>query len=215
VEVALSEVIYQALCAAFDHLSTAVFILRPDGFILFANHAAKVLLEEGGPVRSSEGYLRGKDRAASDELSRGIEAVLSSTNREHADTEGYELCLSQSPGETQGAIGYLRVLSNADEAAPVIALFITRIGEGGTYGISALAESFGLSKAETRVLEQLIEAQTPSGVAARLNISVSTVKSHMRKIFQKTGTSRQTDLLRLVERFRVPLRNSRSPKDYG
>src|SRR5271166_4400336 len=64
-EIRLNEVVYQALCATFDHLSTAVFILTPDGFILFANQTAKSMLEEGDLIRSAEGYLEGKERALS------------------------------------------------------------------------------------------------------------------------------------------------------
>ncbi len=80
-----------------------------------------------------------------------------------------------------------------------VAIFITEAAEANHHGVDGLAEAFGLSKAETRTLKALAETQDPTEVAARLNIAHSTVKSHLRKIFQKTNTSRQADLLRLVE----------------
>lgn len=209
----MNDMIYHALCGALDHLSAAVLILTPHGFILFANQAAKSMLDEGKVIRSTEGCLQLKERSLGKELYHGIEAVLSGALKGDEDASGYELCLAHSPREATGAVGYLRLLSRSNDAAPMLALFITRVGEAATCSVSALAESFGLSRAEGRVLEQLIEAQTPSAAAARLNLSIYTVKSHMRKIFQKTHTARQSDLLRLVERCRLPLRRPRLPKD--
>ncbi|WP_169309554.1 LuxR C-terminal-related transcriptional regulator [Rhodomicrobium vannielii] len=44
-----------------------------------------------------------------------------------------------------------------------------------------------------------MEAQSLPEVAQRLNLSLPTVKSHMRRILTKTQCSRQADLLRIVE----------------
>ncbi|MBI4724350.1 MAG: helix-turn-helix transcriptional regulator [Rhodomicrobium sp.] len=209
----MDEAMYKTLCAALDELAVAVFILSPDSKVLFANQAGKAMLTDGWPVRCSDGCLHGKDREVSEELACALEAVLQSGEQGQPETGDYEICLAHSLEEKPGAIGYLRGMRPSEDAEPVVALFVTRSGDGGLYSVAALAESFELSKAETKVLKQLIEAHTPAAVAARLNVSIFTVKSHMRKIFQKTNTSGQADLLRLVECFRIPLRSVRSAKD--
>jgi DNA-binding CsgD family transcriptional regulator len=82
-------------------------------------------------------------------------------------------------------------------------------GQASHHGIDGLAEACGLlSNAETRILKALAETQDPTGAAVRLNLALSTVKSHLRKIFEKTNTSRQADLLRLVDCCRTPFRKS-------
>jgi DNA-binding CsgD family transcriptional regulator len=62
----------------------------------------------------------------------------------------------------------------------------------------ALAGLFGLTPAELDVLLALAAGRSPQGVADVLGIALSTVKWHLLKIFEKTGTSRQADLVRLV-----------------
>jgi DNA-binding CsgD family transcriptional regulator len=120
-----------------------------------------------------------------------------------ADAAHYEVCLAEPSADRPGAIGDLRPLT-WEGAEPAVALFITQAGQASHHGIDGIAAAFGLSKAETRILKALAETQEPAEAATRLNIALSTVKSHLRKIFQKTNTSRQTDLLRLVDRSRTP-----------
>ena len=200
----MSEPVFEALCVAFDQLSVAVLILSASGRILFANQAASLMLDEGWPIRLLDGCLQGKDRGVSAALKQAIELV--SLSQEGEDARHYEVCLSQPSADRPGVIADLRPLTFGAEAA--IAVFITQAGQTNHHGIDGLAEAYGLSKAETRTLKALVETQGPAEAAARLNIALSTVKSHLRKIFQKTNTSRQAELLRLVECCRMPFRKS-------
>ena len=43
-------------------------------------------------------------------------------------------------------------------------------------------------------------------VAEDLGISETTVRSHLKHVFEKTGTKRQVDLVKLVAAFESPLR---------
>jgi len=64
--------------------------------------------------------------------------------------------------------------------------------------ILLLASEFGLSRAEQRVARMLVEGLSPIEVSDKLEISINTVRSHMKKIFRKTGSRRQSDLIRLL-----------------
>lgn len=66
-------------------------------------------------------------------------------------------------------------------------------------GTAWLRQAFGLTEAEVTVA--LLVATEPAGlgkVAQTLGISVSTVKTHLQRIFEKTDTHRQADLVRLI-----------------
>ncbi|MFC3704017.1 response regulator [Devosia honganensis] len=58
--------------------------------------------------------------------------------------------------------------------------------------------SFGLTPAETRIASALAQGRTPAQIAAGFNISRTTVTFHLRNIFQKTGTSRQAELVAVL-----------------
>ena len=57
---------------------------------------------------------------------------------------------------------------------------------------------FGLSPAELRVLNLLMGDYPPQAIADHLKLSLPTVRTHLQRIRQKTGTRRHGDLIRLV-----------------
>jgi DNA-binding CsgD family transcriptional regulator len=71
----------------------------------------------------------------------------------------------------------------------------------------ALAELYGLTPAESRVIEHIAHGQTPQHAADELGVNLTTVKTHLQKIFAKTNTARQADLVQLLARATPPLRN--------
>jgi DNA-binding CsgD family transcriptional regulator len=198
----MTEELLGALCAAYDELALAILILSINGRILFANLAAKTMIENSWPIRALDGHIQAIEPRANAQLKKAIESLS------RADGEAYEheFCLATSSAQREGAIGCMRLLQSLSGGEPAIALFITETGQKSHYGLHGFADTYGLSKAEARTLKALVETQTPANAAIRLNVAISTVKSHIRKIFQKTNTSRQTELLRLVESCRTPFR---------
>jgi DNA-binding CsgD family transcriptional regulator len=69
----------------------------------------------------------------------------------------------------------------------------------------AVAKAFQLTPAELRVLFAIIEVGGVPEVAETLGIAETTVRFHLRQLFEKTGTHRQADLVRLVAGFANPL----------
>ncbi len=198
----------EVLGATFDELGIAVLILSTRGRILFANLAAKGMLDERGPLRVADGHLQAADPAMNAEILQAIEDLC----RPNAETKEHAVCLAKHSAERPGAIGCLRLLRPPNEAEPAVALFITETRAQSHYGVDGFAEAYKLSKAEARTLKAFVETQAPAEAAVRLNVAVSTVKSHIRKIFLKTNTSRQADLLRLVESCRTPFVSAKSGK---
>ena len=65
----------------------------------------------------------------------------------------------------------------------------------------AIAEAFGLTMAELRVLFAIVEVGGVPQVAEVLGIAASTVKTHLGRLYEKTGAARQVDLVKLVAGF--------------
>lgn len=55
-----------------------------------------------------------------------------------------------------------------------------------------------LSKRETEIAEELIRGKINSEVAAQLNISENTVKTHIKHIFKKLNVNNRTELSYLL-----------------
>lgn len=60
------------------------------------------------------------------------------------------------------------------------------------------SEVFGISPAESKLLESLVEGLTVVAHAQRTGISVNTARTHMRRLLEKTGSAGQLDLIRKV-----------------
>lgn len=65
--------------------------------------------------------------------------------------------------------------------------------------IEAKAETCGLSRAERRVMVQLVRSgQPPAAIAAAIGTSERTVRCQLSSIFRKTGARNQQDLIRMT-----------------
>ncbi|WP_041770159.1 helix-turn-helix transcriptional regulator [Metapseudomonas resinovorans] len=63
-----------------------------------------------------------------------------------------------------------------------------------------LADLFQLTPAERRLADLLVRGLTPEACAARLNVSINTVRTQLRALFRKTETERQAELVHLFTR---------------
>jgi DNA-binding CsgD family transcriptional regulator len=55
------------------------------------------------------------------------------------------------------------------------------------------------------VLLAIVDIGGVPEVAAALGVAVTTVKTHLSRLFEKTGVARQADLVKLVAGFSTPL----------
>src|SRR5262249_54185864 len=64
--------------------------------------------------------------------------------------------------------------------------------------IDHLRSHFGLTPAEARLALHLVTGETLRSAAAKLTISYETARSHLKNIFKKTATCRQTQLVVVI-----------------
>ena len=66
-------------------------------------------------------------------------------------------------------------------------------------GAQRLALTYGLTDAEARFAEEILKGDGKRAAAERCGISYSTARSHLSRIFEKTGVHRQAALVRLLK----------------
>jgi DNA-binding CsgD family transcriptional regulator len=67
----------------------------------------------------------------------------------------------------------------------------------------ALASLYGLTGREVELCAELLAGRSVTEGAEALAIHVSTARTHLKRILQKTGTSRQGELIALLHRYRA------------
>ena len=84
---------------------------------------------------------------------------------------------------------------------PTAIVFVVDPGREGTTTVThTLRALYGLTVTEAAAAEALARGQGAKDAAEALGIAPSTLRWHLQQVFEKTGTTRQTGLARLVER---------------
>jgi DNA-binding CsgD family transcriptional regulator len=194
--------LFEALCATFDELNASVLLTLMSRRMLFANRAARLMLAEGWPLKLQQGVLEGYDKTANDTLSSAVSDIARTAGGAHKPIRN--VCLATAESEKGAAIATIRPLDVTDQGERVVAIFLN-CRRSHQAQLSGIATSFHLTRAETRTLSEISRGASVHEVASALGVSENTIKTHLAKIFAKTGTSRQTQLLKLIGELTPPL----------
>jgi DNA-binding CsgD family transcriptional regulator len=91
--------------------------------------------------------------------------------------------------------------------AAVAAVFIRKAATEASFPPEMIARHYSLTPSELRVLLAICEVGGVPETADALGISEATVKTHLQRVFRKTGANRQADLVKLMASFANPLVN--------
>ena len=61
-----------------------------------------------------------------------------------------------------------------------------------------MALLYNLTPAEARVFELIVEGKTPADISQQLGVTLPTVRTHLSRVFEKTGCTRQTELIAMA-----------------
>ena len=181
-----------------DGLSVAVLLVGSDLRLLHANRAGETLLRTGDPLGLRGGRLTGPAK-----LTAAL-AVALAAPREDLGRRGLGIPARRDDGEEL----VLHVLPLAEaglmpEAAA--AIFVAAAASPRPAPLAAIASLFELTPSEARVLEMIGAGRTKAETAEAIGIAASTVHSHLLRVFDKTRTGRQADLVALLAAFSLPL----------
>jgi DNA-binding CsgD family transcriptional regulator len=189
-----------------DGLSAGMFLVDANARIVHANAAGQVILRAGDFLRATGGRLAAGD-AEADQALRDI--FTAAGNGDFAlGIKGIALPLTARDGEHHVA-HVLPLTSGARcragvSSAAVAALFVHTAAAQTPSSPEVIARAYKLTPTELRVLLAIVEVGGVPEVAEALGVADSTVKTHLRRLFEKTGAGRQADLVKLVAGFSNP-----------
>ena len=191
-----------ALADVLDNLASGIFLLDAFCRVVHANAAGHALLAADDVVRSVAGQLV----TSSAEANRTLrEAFAAGSDVALLAARGNAIPLLSPGGEHYVAhiLPLSSVLRTGNERATDAAgaLLLRKVSLGGqSYG-ELIARTFDLTPAELRVFLSIVEVGGIPETAAALGIAETTAKTHLHRVFAKTGVSRQADLVKLAAGF--------------
>ena len=191
--------------AALDALAPGVVQVDASARILHANAAAGAMLSSG-VLRSMADRLHAPNARADADLA----AAIGTAARAEAQMAGSGIGAALSGPNDPPLVGHVLPLRRRSDlgglaAQAEAAVFIASDRAPVRPDLAALAQSFGLTPAETRIACAIPEGMDRPAAARALDISPATVKSHLERLFQKTGVSDQRALQRLASALALPV----------
>jgi DNA-binding CsgD family transcriptional regulator len=203
----LKKVEAAALADSLDTLTSAMFLVDASGRIVHANKSGHVMAAEGDVLRAAGGRLGAVDPVAQQAL---LDSFAAAEDGDGAiGRKGIALPLKARAGERYVA-NVLPLTSGARRRAgvsycAVASVFVHKAALDLPSPPEAIAHEFKLTPTELRVLFAIVEVGGVPEVADVLGVSTETVKTHLGRLFDKTGAGRQADLVKLVAGFSNPI----------
>jgi len=184
---------------ALDRLAIAMMVINRSGGIVHWNSAAERLFAaaDGLSIRCDElitayqgegqtlGQLVAEALRASHNIAASPGGVMRLTRP--SGRSSYEVLVAPLSDSTL-ALGF---------SGPLAAVFL-RDPEIQTVALpDCLQRLYGLTAAEAKLMQVLVAGDTLEAAADRFGVSKETVRSQLKSVFLKTGTSSQVELIRL------------------
>jgi DNA-binding CsgD family transcriptional regulator len=184
--------------ALFGVIRVATVVTDRFGRLEYRNGAAQALLAEADGVVLRRGRLATADRTAAEALRAAIFETVAP-----ARSGGAERQVVIPRAGRHALLASVAALP-ADDAptafgapmqAVVFLLDPERPHEGDT---EVLQRLFGLTAAEAAVMKEIAAGARPAEIAEASARSLETVRTHLKAVYDKTGTKSQADLVRLA-----------------
>jgi DNA-binding CsgD family transcriptional regulator len=203
----LQSVRIEQLERTVDALSTGVFLTDFRG-ITYMNSSAKNLVDRGRTLKLKNNRLSANRSRTADMLSHAVSASLDgmapSRTGSHTiaipDEDGGGLLASILPLNWQEGPNPLAGMSGST------AIFVQDASQPMPFPCAAFGRLYDLTPAEARVCLELARGLSPQELAEAFGVGASTIKTHIKHIFAKTGVARQGDLIRLMAMVTPPVR---------
>jgi DNA-binding CsgD family transcriptional regulator len=188
---------------ALDRLAFGVVLVDRHARVVLANRAAEAMLARGDGIGADASGLRAATPAQTAALRR---LVAQAADRARVAGRGGALRLDRpSLGRPLSVLVTPVGVADAGDAwlpepRPAAIVFMADPEQRHRPPASHLREIYGLTAAEAAVAGSIAQGQGVKDAAKALGIAPSTLRWHRQRVFEKTGTARQTELARLVER---------------
>lgn len=192
----------EALETALDLNDMGVFLVDRSGDLLFANETGRAILDKGEGLRRHRNSFRATDLSDSLRLQVVLDHVMNFNSTPSARRDRAQATPLVALQRDDAAPLMLSVMPTnrapkepGDAAAIVFALDpetdIDRL-------ILPLCSLYRLTAVESELLQLMVKGTTIAVASEVLRLKEQTARGYLKQIFVKTGTNRQSELMRLM-----------------
>jgi DNA-binding CsgD family transcriptional regulator len=182
---------------SLEHLTVGVIVASAEARVLFANRAARRVLDRRDGLRLENGTLRAATPALNASL-RSLVASAARTGNGNGTFPGGALPVGRasSARPLDVVVSPLRSPALLGRGAAIV--FVSDPDAQPRSLNGALRRLYGLTNAEARVAERLCCGESLEEISDDTATSLHTVRTHVKRALMKTGTTRQAQLVALA-----------------
>lgn len=191
----------RVLMEAWNRIPEGVVLVKKDGTAVFFNRSAEELFKKRESIHlDRKGVLMGQTPEESNQLRKAILGVFKDTTKKRNGFGG-DIQFDRANGQSPINLRITpfkeqdRYSLQSDKFAMVL---ITNTDRPAMYSELDLKHKYGLTKAETRIAKLLAEGHSLSAICEKLGVAQNTARTHLKHIFGKTDTHRQSSLVKLL-----------------
>lgn len=195
--------------AVIDAMAIPIVLISSECEVVHSNPRASEMLEAGLLLQARYGRLHSPVPG----LQRAIANAVRQLVLDETTIPGSGVGLSVRGTDEAVHTLHLLPLAHGDlrgqlAGDAVAALFISSAPVEQHFARDVLQSTYALTRAEIGVFRLLVAGKSTRAIAAELGIASSTVRTHVLRLLDKTGTHRRADLIRLAHALSSPLASS-------
>ncbi len=187
-----------AAAQALDCMHRGFMVADESCQVLFSNHTARQILQANDGLQLAPDGLR----AARPRDSADLRGLIRHAASPEAPAGSVSVMSVWRPSLKRTLL--LRITPIQSSSSPLLAQFMAHAAifipdPAATTSVDerALSRLYGFTSAESRLVNLLLNGSSLQQVARALGVSLNTARTHLKHVFLKTDTNRQTQLLSL------------------
>ena len=166
------------LAATLDEIDYGMLLLTDEVQAIHVNHAARAELDAAHPLQLVGRELRARRPLDMQPLADALHA---------AAYRGLRKLLTLGEPAQRVSVSVVPLALPDADSAPVTLVMLGKRRVCEELSVLGFANSYGLTSAEARVLAALCRGVPPTEIAAQIGVAISTVRTQIGNIRQKTG----------------------------
>lgn len=197
------------LADALDNLNFALLMVDVELGIVKCNRRAETILTQGDGLCRGQGSLRCSSSSDTEALLRLVSNACSDAVYKGQQRSGGATRITRPSGKEPFAVHVspLGVATQDPGDSHCALVLIFDPGRTATAPEEVIQVLLGLTPAESHVALGLFHGKGVKDLAGQTSVTENTMRTHIRRILDKTDTNRQSELVSLLARTLAPIEN--------